>query len=67
MNLQPIYPLPRRGFADNLVCVRCGQRGAMVADLDGTPFQAYYHQVCVPPEHLDVVRAALVRAVERAR
>ena len=50
MNIQPMSD-PRPGQA--VICVHCSKpiytdREAVLADLDGVPFKAYYHDACLP-------------------
>lgn len=44
-----------------VACELCGKAGRlfdMVVDIDGVPFRAYLHPLCVNPEQLEHVRHA---------
>lgn len=48
MNMQRIYPRDING--QSVVCCACGTRARLIdcyADLDGVPFESYYHYGCL--------------------
>ena len=46
----PDFRDPRPSSRFDAICCICRRPGATLADLDGEPFQAYYHAECVSTE-----------------